>query len=205
MSARITTGNSSPFALCTVISRTPSLPSSRIGASAAWPPSACSRSSSTKPRNDMPPFASYCRASSATCSTLASACSPAGRSTNPTCARVAFSSCGDGVGDRPVVAPRDAAAAAAQRVGDRLRARGSSVVRRRGTDESAVRRCRYSSSVSSSIANSAPRSVANTDSSSSGHSIGRERRADRLDFLASWNDLPPTSRCGTPRASSAST
>ena len=33
-SARITTGNSSPFALCTVISRTPSLPSSRIGASA---------------------------------------------------------------------------------------------------------------------------------------------------------------------------
>ena len=78
MSARMTTGNSSPFALCTVISRTPSLPSSRIGASAAWPPSACSRSSSTKPRNDMPPSTSYCRASSATCSTLASACSPPG-------------------------------------------------------------------------------------------------------------------------------
>src|SRR5436189_153060 len=36
-SARITTGNSSPFALWTVISRTPSLPSSRIGASAASP------------------------------------------------------------------------------------------------------------------------------------------------------------------------
>ena len=35
MSARMTTGNSSPLALCTVISRTPSLPSSRIGASAA--------------------------------------------------------------------------------------------------------------------------------------------------------------------------
>ena len=33
----MTTGNSSPFALCTVISRTPSLPSSRIGASAASP------------------------------------------------------------------------------------------------------------------------------------------------------------------------
>ena len=31
----MTTGNSSPLALCTVISRTPSLPSSRIGASAA--------------------------------------------------------------------------------------------------------------------------------------------------------------------------
>ena len=33
MSARTTIGNSRPFALCTVISRTPSLPSSRIGAS----------------------------------------------------------------------------------------------------------------------------------------------------------------------------
>ena len=35
MSARMTTGNSRPLALCTVISRTPSLPSSRIGASGA--------------------------------------------------------------------------------------------------------------------------------------------------------------------------
>jgi hypothetical protein len=45
MSARMTTGNSSPFALCTVIRRTPSLPSSRIGASAARRPpcAACPR------------------------------------------------------------------------------------------------------------------------------------------------------------------
>ena len=35
MSASTTTGNSRPLALCTVISRTPSLPSSRIGASGA--------------------------------------------------------------------------------------------------------------------------------------------------------------------------
>ena len=34
MSARMTTGNSSPLALCTVIRRTPSLPSSSTGASA---------------------------------------------------------------------------------------------------------------------------------------------------------------------------
>jgi hypothetical protein len=40
-----------------------------------------------------PPPNSYWRASSATWSTLASACCPAGRSTNPTCARVALSSC----------------------------------------------------------------------------------------------------------------
>ena len=44
-------------------------------------------------RQDLPPFNSYRRASSATWSTLASACSPAGRSAKPTCARVAFSSC----------------------------------------------------------------------------------------------------------------
>ena len=56
MSARMTTGNSSPLALCTVIRRTPSLPSSTIGASAASPRSAASRSASTKPRNDSPPL-----------------------------------------------------------------------------------------------------------------------------------------------------
>ncbi len=55
MSASTTIGNSSPLALCTVISRTPSLPSSRIGASPASPLSACSRNSSIKPRNEMPP------------------------------------------------------------------------------------------------------------------------------------------------------
>ena len=40
--------------------RTPSLPSSRIGASAACAFSAATRSSSTKPRNESPPPASYC-------------------------------------------------------------------------------------------------------------------------------------------------
>ena len=51
--------------------------------------SAASRSSSTKPRNDRPPSASYWRASSAICRTLASTCSPPRHSTNPACARVA--------------------------------------------------------------------------------------------------------------------
>ncbi len=111
-SARMTTGNSSPFALCTVISRTPSLLSSRIGAS-ALSLAAAVRSSSMKPRNEMPPLASYCRASSATCSTLASACSPAGRRMKPTCARVVGEQPANRVGDRPIVARRDAAAAAA--------------------------------------------------------------------------------------------
>ena len=90
MSARTTTGNSSPLALWTVMMRTPSLDSSTIGASGASP-SASSRSRSTKPRNEMLPAASYVRASSATRSTLASACSPHGRSTNAACARVAAS------------------------------------------------------------------------------------------------------------------
>jgi len=43
-------------------------------------------------RNEMLPAASYVRASSATRNTLASACSPHGRSTNAACARVAVSS-----------------------------------------------------------------------------------------------------------------
>ena len=90
MSARTTTGNSSPLALCTVMTRTPSLDSSTIGASGASP-SASSRNRSTKPRNEMLPAASYVRASSATRSTLASACSPRSRSTNAACARVAVS------------------------------------------------------------------------------------------------------------------
>ena len=51
----MTIGNSSPFALWTVIMRTPSLPSSRIGASPACAVSAATRSSSTKPRNESPP------------------------------------------------------------------------------------------------------------------------------------------------------
>ncbi len=88
----MTIGNSSPLALCTVIMRTPSLSSSRIGASDACALSAATRSSSTKPRNEMPPPIWYWRASSAMCSTLASACSPPVRSANPTCARVAASS-----------------------------------------------------------------------------------------------------------------
>ena len=98
-------GNSSPFALWTVIIRTPSLPSSRIGASAACAVSAATRSSSTKPRNEMPPPASYCRASSATCSTLASACSPAGAQHEPDVRARRVQQLLDGLGDRHVVAP----------------------------------------------------------------------------------------------------
>ena len=114
----MTTGNSSPLALWTVISRTPSLLSSRIGASAASD-SAAARSSSMKPRNEMPPPASYCRASSATCSTFASACSPAGRRMKPTCARVSVEQPADGVGDRPVVAAAMQLLQQPQRVGNR--------------------------------------------------------------------------------------
>ncbi len=108
----MTIGNSRPLALCTVIMRTPSLSSSRIGASDACAVSAATRSSSTKPRNEMPPPISYCRASSAMCSTLASACSPPVLSANPTCARVAArSSCS--VPDTPPESSASVAAAPA--------------------------------------------------------------------------------------------
>ena len=115
----MTTGNSSPFALCTVISRTPSLPSSTIGASAASDASAAWRSSSMKPRNEMPPPASYWRASSATCRTLASTCSPAGRSMKPTCARVSAEQTADRVRHGPRVAAPVQPLQRAEGVGDR--------------------------------------------------------------------------------------
>ena len=54
----MTTGNSSPFALWTVIRRTPPLPSSRTGASADAAVSAASLKASTKPLNEMPPSSS---------------------------------------------------------------------------------------------------------------------------------------------------
>src|SRR5207249_8110560 len=75
-SARMTTGNSSPFAPWTVIMRTPSVPSSTIGASPASPCSACSASHSTKARKEVTPVRSARRARSIKRVTLASACSP---------------------------------------------------------------------------------------------------------------------------------
>ena len=118
MSTSTTTGNSSPFALCTVIRRTPSLPSSRIGASAARVSAASSRSRSTKPRNDSPPAASYCRASSPTYWTLASAWSPDGRSAKIACARDASSSDAIVAATGPLVAPDVQIAQQRQRRGD---------------------------------------------------------------------------------------
>ena len=66
-------------------------------------------------------------------------------------------------------------------------------------------RCRYSRSSSSPIANSAPRSVANTDSSSSGHSMAVSAARSVSISSRSWKARPPTSRCRMPRASRAST
>ena len=206
MSARTTTGNSSPLALCTVIRRTPSLPSSTTGASGASLRSAASRSASTKPRNEMPPSASYCRASSTTCSTFASTRSPAGRMTKsraPACARAAARASRPRDNDccracsvlQQSTAPRRPAS------GARGRSSGTS----NGWNRCRGCGCQYSSSASSPIANSAPRSVAYTFSASSGHSIAASAARSVSTSSRSWNERPPTSRCGTLRASSAST
>ena len=125
MSASTTTGNSRPLALCTVIRRTPSLPSSTIGASVASPRSAASRSASTKPRNDRPSLRSYWRASSATCSTLASTCSPPRRSAKPAWARVRARAAGHGLGHRPAVALRVQPRQQPQRLADRGQVRAA--------------------------------------------------------------------------------
>jgi len=69
----------------------------------------------------------------------------------------------------------------------------------------APRRCRNSTRCSSSIAKSDPFSVANTDSSSSGHSMAASAARTVSTSSRPWNALPPTSRCETPRASIAST
>jgi hypothetical protein len=55
------------------------------------------------------------------------------------------------------------------------------------------------------MAKSAPRSVAYTLSASSGHSIAASAARSVSTSSRSWNDRPPTSRCGMLRASSAST
>ena len=81
-SARMTTGNSSPFALWTVVTRTPSVPSSTIGASLASPLSASASICSTNARNDDAPC-SKCLARSTSLKQLARACSPFGQSAIP--------------------------------------------------------------------------------------------------------------------------
>ena len=204
MSASTTTGNSSPLALWTVIRRTPSLPSSTIGASVASPRSAASRSVSTNPRNDKPSLRSYWRASSATCSTLASTCSPLRRSAKPTCARVRSNKriTVSATGRRLRAVCSRASAVSVRPMGCRCAGRSGGTLN--GCNARGYR-CRYSSSSSSPIANSAPRSVANTDSSSSGHSIAASAARSVSISSRSWNARPPTSRCRTPRASSAFT
>ena len=57
------------------------------------------------------------------------------------------------------------------------------------------KRCFHSNSSSSPIAKSVPRSVANTDSSSSGHSMAASAERMASTSSRSWNVRPPTSTC----------
>ena len=213
----MTTGNSSPLALCTVISRTPSLPSSRIGASArlarrrgaqlvdeAAERDAAARLVLPRQLGDVQHVGERLLAGRP--QDEADVRARLGRAAGRSCRRPG-DSCGRGA----------AAAAAAAR---RRSAPGARSARRSAPapapelppSSCGIRngwnvpnRCRNSSSCSSSIAKSDPLSVANTDSSSSGHSIAAS--AARIVSTSSrpWNALPPTSRCGMPRASIAST
>ena len=160
------------------------------------------------------------RASSATCSTLASACSPRGAARSPTCARVALEQLAAIVSRRPAGSCA-AGAAAQQRRAPRRSAQMRELVEPSASNAAGTRNgCRWhakpwastdridavhSSSSSSPMAKSGPRSVANTDSSSSGHSIAASAARIASTSSRSWNALPPTSTCGMPRASSAST
>ena len=185
-------------------------PPRRAVASAAW------RSWSMKPRNEMPPSASYCRASSATCRTLASACSPPGRSMKPDMRAGRVEQLGNRVGHGTVVttpmellqqsksARRSAADGRSARRRAQLRAGIAAQLARDAEWDGTVRSDGgIRAAASSSIAKSEPFSVANTDSSSSGHSIAASAARIVSTSSRSWNALPPTSRCGMPRASSA--
>ena len=92
----------------------------------------------------------------------------------------------DGVGDGNVVPPPMQPLQQLQRVDDRLQMLGTARPRRlwirNGWND--PKRCFQSSSSSSPIANNDPRSVANTDSSSSGHSIAASAARMRLDLFA---------------------
>ena len=116
-SARITTGNSSPLALCTVITRTPSVPSSTIGASSASPRSASASSFSTKARKEEAPALEAPRhvdQPQAVGERLL-----AGRPKRDAGVRAhGFEQHGDRLGDRAVVAPDVKPPQELQRVGD---------------------------------------------------------------------------------------
>ena len=77
----------------------------------------------------MPPSASYCRASSATCSTLASACSPAGRSTSADVRARRVQQLLDGVGDRHDSCAGVQLLQELERLSDRLQVRDGSRAR----------------------------------------------------------------------------
>ena len=126
-----------------------------------------------------------------------------GRRTKPTCARVAVSRSFKVSATGRVVAPLMQIAQQAQRLAHRLQVRRHVPGTLERMEPSEVMAILEQSS--SPIANSAPRSVANTDSSSSGHSTAASAARIVSTSSRSWNDLPPTSRCAMPRASRACT
>ena len=110
----------------------------------------------------------------------------------------------DRLGDRPVIAQPVQLAQDAERLDDgpsearqdrRARRRAGTRGRARDTRAALPRQSRRTVRAS----------VANTDSASPGHSIAVSAVRSASTSSRSWNALPPTSRCGTPRDSSAST
>ncbi len=209
----MTTGNSSPLALCTVITRTPSVPSSTIGASSASPVSASASMCSTKARNDdahaleAPRQVDQPQAVGE--GLLASRPE---RDAGMRAHRVEQHR--DGLGNRAVVTPdvkpRQQSQAHrrphAQR--DQADSRSTACIgcsRRICSAPSGSRYCRKARSASSPRAKSGPRRVAKTLSSSSGHSIAASALRSAMISSRSWNERPPTSTWGMRRASSART
>ena len=182
-----------PLGRCTVMIRTPSVPSSTIGASPRSPRSASSSSRSTKARNEMPPpRLEAARQVARRAARWRAPARPAQREI-AACARVASSSSLQLSGDRRRRL-RSAVQIARCSVAGSPSASASAVLARARRSRARARRERVqamravadgeASSTSSPSAKSGPRSVANTASSSSGHSIAASAVRSAIDLLA---------------------
>ena len=206
MSAKDDDWEFQPLGFVMVINRTPSLPSSRIGASAAVPSSAWSPhklvNEATEPDSaiglvssgEVLPREAHSRA-------LARPRARARTAREPACFRATWKLSWRRGPGRPELVERlrerlNASYNGAQRLVERLwEAGGVKMTEALSAFEQLLVAKREQRS----------RNVANTSSPLSGDSMAA--RAARSVSISPrlWNDLPPTRRCGMPRASSAST
>ena len=187
----MTTGNSSPLARCTVMMRTPSVPSSTTGASPLSSRSARASSSSTKPRNERRAAPRLVAPRHIHQAHHVGQRLLAGRPDRERRVRARRGEqARDGVGDRPAIASAMSSRSTRERGRDLARARRANRREACETDADCRPASRNRSSAPSASANSGPRSVAKTASSSSGRSIAPSALRIASTSSRSLNDPP---------------